>query len=101
MIGSMIIASMTANEVKSIVAGVLMCIIAALSIALIVLVLLQRGTGDNVSAITGGSNKENFFAKTKGGSKQRTLRLLTIIFSSVIAVLAIVFFAIVPYTTAA
>jgi len=96
MIGSLVLASLTATQARTVAAGVLMCVIALLSIALIVLVLMQRGSGDSVSAITGG-NSESFFSKSKGGSKQRILRILTIAFSVAIAVLAIVFFAIVPY----
>lgn len=101
MLGNLILASLTAYESRVIACGVLMCVIAALSIALIVLVLLQRGSGDNVNAITGGSNSESFFVKTKGGRKQRILRILTIAFSVAIAVLAIVFFAVAPYTSTA
>ena len=101
MIGSLILGSLNATESRIIAAGVLMCVIALLSIALIVLVLLQRGSGDSVSAITGGNNSESFFSKTKGGGKQRLLRILTIAFSVAIAVLAIAFFHVAPISAVA
>lgn len=102
MIGNLVLASLSAYDSRVIASGVLMCVIAVLSIALIVLVLLQRGSGDSVSAITGG-NSESFFSKSKGGSKQRILRILTIAFSIALAVLAVVFFVVAPTpaTTAA
>lgn len=100
MIGMTIFASLSAYESRVIASGVLMCVIALLSIALIVLVLLQRGSGDGVSAIT-GSNTESFFSKSKGGAKQRILRILTISFSVGLAVLAIIFFCITPTIAAA
>ena len=98
MLGNLVLAAMEFKP-RVIASGVLMCLIALLSIGLIVLVLLQRGSGDSVSAITGG-NSENFFSKTKGGGKQRILRILTIAFSIAIAVLAIVFFIVAPITAA-
>lgn len=99
MIGSLVLASLNAYDSRVIACGVLMCVIAVLSIALIVLVLLQRGSGDGVSAIT-GANTESFFSKSKGGSRQRLLRILTIAFSVALAVLAIIFFSIAPTVAA-
>jgi protein translocase SecG subunit len=97
MLSNIVLASLNATDARIIASGVIMCVIAALSIALVVLVLLQRGSGDSVSAITGG-NSESFFSKTKGGGKQRILRILTIAFAVAIAVLAIVFFLVAPTT---
>ena len=99
MLGSMFLAAISYDS-RVIACGVMMCVIALLSIALIVLVLLQRGSGDSVSAITGGNNSESFFSKSKGGSRQRLLRILTIAFSVAIAILAIVFFTLAPTTAA-
>ena len=101
MLDLLISASYSARESRVIASGVLMCVIALLSIALIVLVLLQRGSGDSVSAITGSNNSESFFSKTKGGGKQRLLRILTIAFAVAIAVLAVVFFIVAPLSTVA
>lgn len=101
MLDLLISASLNKHDSSVIASGVLMCVIAALSIALIVMVLLQRGSGDSVSAITGSSNSESFFSKTKGGGKQRKLRILTIAFAVAIAVLAVVFFIVAPLGTTA
>ena len=86
------------TDARTIASGILMCIVAALSVALIVLVLLQKGSGDGVSAITGNRGFDN---DSEIGAGKKKLRLLTIIFSVILAVVAIVFFAIVPTATTA
>ena len=82
------------SQAATIASGILMCIVAALSVAIIVLVLLQRGSGDGVSAVTGNSGYGN---DSEVDSNRKTLRLVTIILSSILAVVAIVFFIIVPF----
>lgn len=82
---------------SNIASGILMCIVAVLSIAIIVLVLLQKGSGDGVSAITGNSGYEN---DSEVGTGRKRLRLLTIILGAVLAVIAIIFFAIAPTSAA-
>ena len=78
---------------RVITSGVLMCIIAALSVALIVLVLLQKGSGDGVSAVTGN---RGFANDSEVGAGKKTLRTVTIILGAVLAVLAVIFFVFVP-----
>lgn len=95
MIINALLAAMSATDSRIIAASVLMIAVALLAVALTVVILMQRGSGDNVSAITGG-NQESFFAKSKGGRTARLLRILTIAFSSALVVLAIVFFVVAP-----
>ena len=52
------------HKIATIASGVIMCILAAVSIALIVVVLLQKSNQDDVSAITGGSS-ETYYKKNK------------------------------------
>ncbi len=89
------LAALTANESRIIASGVLMCLVALLSIALVVVVLMQKGISGNVNAITGG-NEESFFSRNKGNRKERLLRILTVAFGCALAVLAVVFFIVAP-----
>lgn len=85
----------TSTEARAIIAGVLMCIMALLSIAIIVVVLMQKSNQDDISSITGGSS-DTYFNKNKEMSAEKRLKLATIIMGSILAVIAIVFFLIVP-----
>ncbi len=95
MILNNVLAALSATDSRIIAASVIMIAVALLSIALVVVILMQRSADGGVTAITGG-NQESFFSKNKGNRTQRLLRILTIVFSCVLAVLAIVFFVVAP-----
>lgn len=82
-------------KVRAITAGVLMCVMAVLSIAIIVVVLMQKSNQDDISSITGGSS-DTYFNKNKEMSTEKRLKIATIVMGCVLAVLAIVFFIIAP-----
>lgn len=60
------------------------------SIAMIIIVIMQKGTGNDMSAIMGGS--ESFFSKNKIGSFEGKLRLFTVITAGVMLLSSILFF---------
>ncbi len=70
-----------------------------LAIVLIVLILKQTGKEKGLSGTLAGGNTETYFGKTKGASKDKILSILTIVLSSVFAVLTVVLMILV--TTAA
>lgn len=82
-------------KARAITSGVLMCIMAVLSIAIIVVVLMQKSNQDDISSITGGSS-DTYFNKNKEMSTEKRLKLATIIMGSILAVIAIIFFIIAP-----
>lgn len=83
------------HKVATIVSGVLMCVLAVVSIGLIVVVLLQKSNPDDVSAITGGSS-DTYYNKNKEMSPEKKLKIATIVLSCIMVVSAIVFFIIAP-----
>lgn len=65
-----------------------------LSVALIIIVLLQKDRQSNLSgAISGGDSSGGFFDKTKGKQKEATLEKIT-------KILGVIFFVIAIATTA-
>ena len=60
------------------------------SIAMIVIVIMQKGTGNDMSAITGGT--DSFFSKNKISSFEGKLRLFTVITAGVMLLSSIMFF---------
>lgn len=87
------------SQARILSSSIIMCFIGALSIAIVVVVLLQRGSENGSSAIT-GANTESFFSKNKANRKDTLLRILTIVFACLIAVLAIIFFILAPTAAA-
>lgn len=83
------------NEVKTIICGVLMCVLAVVAIALIVLVLIQKSNPDDMSALT-GSSSETYYNKSKEMTTEKKLKIATIVLSCIMVVSAIVFFIISP-----
>lgn len=72
--------------------GVLMCVLAVISIALIVVTVIQKSNQDDVSAITGGSSTDTYYNKNKEMSKEKKLKIATIVLSCILVVSAIAFF---------
>ena len=62
-----------------------------LSIAMIVVVLMQKPVTGNIGTIA-GEETQTYAGKNKGKSKEHILRILTISFAIAMAVLAIFFF---------
>ncbi len=60
------------------------------SIAMVIIVILQKGTGNDVTAITGGS--DSFFSKNKMSSMEGKLRLFTAIVAGVMFLSSVLFF---------
>ncbi len=60
------------------------------SISMIVIVIMQKGTGNDMSAITGGT--DSFFSKNKISSFEGKLRLFTVIIAGMMLVSSIMFF---------
>ncbi len=68
---------------------VLGSILILLGIALIVLVLLQKGKGNKMGAVAGGSS-DTFFGKNQSTTKEKMLERITTIIAIVFVVLSIV-----------
>lgn len=85
MLGNLLAVTGTVANVFKIIALVLIMVCA---ITLIVVVLMQNISGNGTNAISGVS--ESYYAQNKGRSRESILKILTIVSSSVIAVLAIV-----------
>lgn len=77
-----------------IVQGILVILMAVLAIAVIVLVLMQKGTSDNIGAI-GGGETDSYMGKNKGQNKERALKIATAVISGVMVILAIVYFVLI------
>ena len=68
---------------------VIMCLLAVFSIAMIVMVVMQKSNTNGASAITGQSN--TFYNRNKGATLQGKIKILTIIDAILILVLCIAF----------
>ncbi len=60
-----------------------------ISIALVVLVLVQKGTNENVGALSGSS--ETYYGKNKMYSKERTLKIVTLVLFIFMLLFAVTF----------
>lgn len=100
MINMLSLISAITYKARAITAGVLMCVMAVLSIAIIVVVLMQKSNQDDISSITGGSS-DTYFNKNKEMSTEKRLKIATIVMGCVLAVIAIVFFIIAPGSSTA
>ncbi len=69
---------------------VLFCLVVACAIILIVTTLFQNEDSNDADVITG--QQESYYSKNKGGSKDATLKLITIITSIVAVVCVILYF---------
>ncbi|MBQ8451977.1 MAG: preprotein translocase subunit SecG [Clostridia bacterium] len=68
---------------------VIMCLLLVLSIAMIILTIMQKSNTNGVSAISGQS--DTFYNRNKGATLQGKVKTLTIITAVLIFVLVIVF----------
>lgn len=69
---------------------VLFCLVVACAIILIVTTLFQNEDSNDADVITG--QQESYYSKNKGGSKDATLKLITIITSIITVVCVILYF---------
>ena len=68
---------------------VIMCLLALFSIAMIVMVVMQKSNTNGVSAISGQT--DTFYNRNKGATLQGKIKIWTIICAIVIMVLCIIF----------
>ena len=68
---------------------VLFCLVVACAIILIATTLFQDEDSNDADVITG--QQESYYSKNKGGSKDATLKLITII-TSIVAVVCVVLY---------
>ena len=87
------------REARGVIANVLIILMTVISIAIIVIVMMQEGETGGVSAISGGSS-DTFYGKNKGRSKEQILKRLTLILGAVMLVISVVFFIIKPTAAA-
>ena len=87
------------REARGVIANVLIILMTVISIAIIVIVMMQEGETGGVSAISGGSS-DTFYGKNKGRSKEQILKRLTLILGAVMLVISVVFFLIKPTAAA-
>ena len=68
---------------------VLVCLLAVLSVAMIIFILMQKSSTNGVSAVTGQSN--TFYNRNKGATLQGKVKMLTIICAVCIMVIVIAY----------
>lgn len=69
---------------------VIMCVLLLLSIAMIVLVVLQKSDTNGISAISGQT--DTFYNRNKGATLQGKIKVLTIVDAVLIMVLCVAYF---------
>ncbi len=62
------------------------------SIAIIVVIMMQKGSADNVSAVTGASQQDSFYGKNKAKDKEGILKKVTLGLFIFILVCAVICF---------
>ncbi len=83
-------ANFDASTFYGVMMWIMMGLMVVLAIGMIVVVLLQQGTNNNLGAITGGS--DSFFGKNKARTLDHKLKIVTISFASGLLVCSILFF---------
>ena len=68
------------------------CMMAAACIAIIVVIMMQKGTSDNVSAVTGATQQDTFYGKNKAKDKESILKIVTLALFVFIIICAIICF---------
>lgn len=69
---------------------ILVVFMVLLAIAIIVLILMQKGTNDNIGVI--GGETDTYMGKNKGQNREKKLKLATAIIGAIIVVMAIIYF---------
>ncbi len=74
----------------SVMMWIMMGLMVVLAIGMIIVVLMQQGTNNNLGAITGGG--DSFFGKNKARTLDHKLKIVTVSFASGLMVCSILFF---------
>jgi protein translocase, SecG subunit len=83
------------KQTGNIIGYVIISIMVVVSIALITVVMMQKSTGEDMSALTGGNSKnDSFFGKNKAKSPEGKLKKVTVILAVCLLVLSIAYFVI-------
>lgn len=77
----------------NIIRDVLVVLMVLLALALIVIILMQKGTNDNIGVM--GGETDTYMGKNKGPNKEKKLKLATAIIGAVIVVMAIIYFVLI------
>ena len=87
----MLSAALIPAEVTNWLRTTIQIIMTLVSVAAIVIVLMQKGTNDNIGVI-GGQETETYAGKNKAKSKESILKKLTIVMGVLFLVLSVLFF---------
>lgn len=79
-------------SVREVLEPTLLIAMVVLGIATIVVVLMQKGTSDNIGTISGES--ETYLGKNKSQDKEKMLKLITLILGALLVIVSILFFLI-------
>jgi len=74
----------------AVVCDVLIILMVLLSVATIVVVMMQKGTSNNIGAI--GGDSETYMGKNKGHNKERSMKILTCVLGGLFVSLSIIYF---------
>lgn len=88
---SILSAALIPVEVTNWLRPTLQIFMALVSIAAIIIIMMQKGTNNNIGAI-GGQEADTYAEKNKARSKDSILRKLTIVMGVLFLVISIVFF---------
>ncbi len=69
-------------------------VLLVMSLAMVVLVLLQPGKDQRSAAISGGSS-DTFFSKSKSGTKEKILEKITVVMAVVMFIILVVMYCII------
>jgi len=94
MLDYMLMAAVDPN-VRTIISNILVILMSLISIAIVVIVMMQEGETGGVSAISGGTN-ETYLNNNKGATREQKLKRATLILGAVMLVLSVVFFIVKP-----
>lgn len=84
----------TLSGVRRILDPILITLMVALAIAVTVVILMQKSTSDNIGTIAGGNNDSSLDGKNKMRSKDKTLKIVTLILGACLLVVSVVYFII-------
>ena len=87
------------KDARVTISNILIILMTLISIAIIVIVMMQEGETGGVSAIS-GNNSDTFYGKNKGQSREQILKRITLILGAVMLVLSVVFFLVKPTSAA-
>lgn len=80
------------GEARAIIQPILIVLMVVLAIAVTVIILMQKATSDNIGSIAGGNNDSTMDGKNKTRSKDKTLKITTIVLGACLLVVSVVYF---------